>query len=301
MFGLVSVLRVCPLITRGSFSYTRRFCCWCPVSTCLWIASKFEDLDPPSVVEILQFGIAGRPTGFSRADLCDMEREVGVALGYRFMVVTSVKFAREFLAICNNSASTIWRANPPILCHMVHYLLNMSRLNEALVGATPSLMAAASICLARATVGPFRNSHDQLGDAAWTMELQNCTGYGLADMIDTMRIMRLQHERSETYCVVTEGPFSQFNKETHLFVSTKTVLPTEELERLFAVACIADDNQPADESISDVYDQLTGEHIIVENISDQSNTTSETTPPPAKRARRAHVGAKHNRRCHESG
>jgi len=45
-------------------------------------------LDPPSAAEFLQFGLAeDTTTNFSRADLYDMESEVGAALG--FMVVKS--------------------------------------------------------------------------------------------------------------------------------------------------------------------------------------------------------------------
>jgi len=40
---------------------------------------------------------------------------------------------------------------PPILCCLVHYsyLMDMSRFNEDLVGASPSFVAAGAPCLAR--------------------------------------------------------------------------------------------------------------------------------------------------------
>ena len=104
----------------------------------------------------------------------------------------------------------------------------MSRLVSQLVGQRPSLLAAAAICLARATLGLFGTT-----SGLWPRHLHNCTGYKMPDLADTMRAMRQIHEWTQhSSTKISNGPNSQFNHATYLYVSRRGIIQRDVLDCL---------------------------------------------------------------------
>jgi hypothetical protein len=105
------------------------------------------------------------------------------------------------------------------------YLLVFSRLSYQLSLSKPSLLAAAAVYLARATVGIRESdpSHAVHPEGFWTRTLEHYTGYKLEDLRDSVLIIhryQLGAEKAEN----TKGVFNKFSKSSHHFASLKTAV-----------------------------------------------------------------------------
>lgn len=113
---------------------------------------------------------------------------------------------------------------------MTLYLLELSRSSYLLSSVQPSLLSAASVYLARATLG-LRAKQPAAVDrhGIWTKTLEYYTGYSVEDLTQTvLQIHRLQlgAEKSD-YGVIPA--FTKYKKPDKFSVSLKTVPLVEDL------------------------------------------------------------------------
>jgi cyclin A len=112
---------------------------------------------------------------------------------------------------------------------MTMYLLELSRLPYKLSFVQPSLLAAAAIFLARATLG-MRDKEQALDDNGyWTKTLDFYTGYCLDDIKEVvLTIHRFQLAAAEGSLLV-QKIFRKYHSSEYRKVSAKTVLRVEDL------------------------------------------------------------------------
>jgi cyclin A len=146
-------------------------------------------------------------------------------LEFRLSCITPFHFVNLFLRASNGCPNGGCEFDHPVLRQVVMYLLVFSRLSYQLSLSKPSLLAAAAVYLARATVG-IRESdpaHAVHPEGFWTRTLEYYTGYKLGDLRDSVLIIhryQLGAEKAENM----KGIFSKFSKSSHHYASLKTAV-----------------------------------------------------------------------------
>jgi hypothetical protein len=194
-------------------------------SACLWIACKMEEVEPPSVEDFVYISDNSYPS----QQIINMEMSVCEALRFRLWQVTPFQFVYEFLRAshaCSNPGCLPTSHNH-VLRNMVLYLIEIARVPYELCGRSPSLIAAAAVYLARATLGMRDAAHAADTSGIWTLTLLHYTGYSVDQLKETVSLIH-QHHR-----VAGEGSlkqvFAKFLKEKYFRVSLKTALNAEDL------------------------------------------------------------------------
>jgi hypothetical protein len=195
-------------------------------SSCTWIASKVEEVVSPSVSDFVFMS----DNIYTAEQVQDMEMRVCLALRFNLWHITPFHYAQEFLLASQegnqNSACQIFH---PVLQNMFYYLLELSRLPYALVSTKPSLLAAAAIFLARATLG-IRDTASSTVDAKgyWTKTLQYYTGYTVSELKATILVL-LICQRGAEESSATKSTFAKYNRAKFMYVSSKTCVSAEDL------------------------------------------------------------------------
>ena len=112
---------------------------------CLLVASKFEEVHPPEIDDLVD-RFSSDTNFWDRDDLLAMEQRVLHALGFTLSFATPAAFLRRFVG-----APKLGGADP--LPHLAAYLCELSLLDACLVAFAPSLRAAAATSHARAATG----------------------------------------------------------------------------------------------------------------------------------------------------
>lgn len=134
-----------------------------------------EDKKPPQIDDLIYIA----DHSFSQSKLIELELRVCKTLGFRLHRVTPHQYLDTFL-----KASQAGDPPHPILLHMAEYLLELSRLSFDVSYRPPSLVAAAALYLARATLGL---SHK--GGTFWSPTLVHVAQYSLEDIQDTVLLL----------------------------------------------------------------------------------------------------------------
>lgn len=190
-------------------------------SACAWIAAKLEDKSAPSVEEFVWIS----DYSFTSDTLRSLEERVCQELSFRFSCVTPFHFVNIFLRASNACPNGRCEFDHPVLRQVVMYLLALSRLSYQLSLCKPSLLAAAAVYVARATVG-IRDSHPAHAvhpEGFWTRTLEYYTGYKREDIRDAVMIIhryQLGAEKAENI----KGIFTKFSKSSHHCASLKTAV-----------------------------------------------------------------------------
>jgi hypothetical protein len=190
-------------------------------SACAWIASKLEDKGAPSVEDFVWIS----DYSFNCNRLRSLEEQVCRVLEFRLSCVTPFHFVNLFLRASNACPNGSCEFDHPVLRKVVLYLLVLSRLSYQLSLCKPSLLAAAAVYLARATVG-IRESDPALAvhpEGFWTRTLEHYSGYKREDLRDavlTIHRYQLGAEKAENM----KGIFSKFSKPQQHFASLKTAV-----------------------------------------------------------------------------
>ncbi|GAX29304.1 hypothetical protein FisN_16Hh262 [Fistulifera solaris] len=142
---------------------------------CLWIASKMEDKTPPEINDLVYIS----DHSFTRAKLVEIELRVCRTLNFRLHRVTPHHYLDTFLKASH-------AGDPPkqMLWDAAEYLLELSRLSFDISFRPPSLVAAAALYLARATIGIIHK-----GRSYWSPTLAHVTQYSLEDIEDTVLML----------------------------------------------------------------------------------------------------------------
>ena len=177
-----------------------------------------------------------------------MEMDVCSTLKFHLQHITPFHYSHEFLLaseqhsrnMCLAMSSSSFPGGPPfhsLMRHMVDYLLQLSRFPYEFVDVKPSLIAAAAVFLARATLGVCDTSPDAAvhNKGYWTKTLQYYTGYKVEQLKDVVRILLTYHQEAETSAL--KAVFKKYSKAQYCYVSTKTVLSTDDLDLQCFVSC----------------------------------------------------------------
>jgi hypothetical protein len=185
-----------------------------------------EEFNPPSVEDLVFIS----DNIYRKEQILDMELEVCEALKFHLQHVTPMHYAHEYMLASQHG--TGFRITGPafhcILRNMVHYLLELSRIPYELMAIKPSLLAAAVLYLARATLGIRDTSGSEGSPKFWTRTLQCYTGYSVGDLRETVRIIHQYHQDAESSDL--KAVFIKYGRSKFMQVSHKTVLREEELE-----------------------------------------------------------------------
>lgn len=186
------------------------------------IASKLEDKNPPYVRDFEYIS----DKSFSGDKLLSLEERICKELNFRLDLVTPIHYVNNFLRASHACSSRSCKYDHPVLRQLVLYLLGLSRHIYALCYRKPSLLAAAAVYLARATL-QIRDhrypDHAVHPEGFWTKTLQYYTGYSIEDMKDTvLKIHRWQLVAESTETL--KGIFLVFKQDARYNAAKKTVV-----------------------------------------------------------------------------
>jgi hypothetical protein len=184
-----------------------------------------EDKDPPSFDDFVYIS----DHSFTSNKLRQLESRVCKELEFRLHRVTPLHFITEFLRASHACPNGCCHFDHSVLRQLVLYLLELSRIPADLGRRKPSLVAAATIYLARATLGLRERRSDHAVDrhGYWTKTLQHYTGYSIKDLKKTvLTIHKYQLAAEESNY---NASFAKFKLKKYKHVSLKTVLRIEDL------------------------------------------------------------------------
>ena len=195
---------------------------------CLWLAAKIEEIFPPRNEKFVYIS----DYSFTSDKLNCLETRVCKLLQYRLQRVTPFHFVHLHLR-----ASVACRApacphflDRTVLQEMLFYLIELSRSSYVLSLRQPSLLVAASLYLARVTLGlraPVGQTVE--GNDYWTRTLQHYTGYTVADLSTTVLVIHQWQLAAESSPAGVNPVFTKFGTDSRLKVSLKTVPRVEDL------------------------------------------------------------------------
>jgi len=195
---------------------------------CLWLAAKIEEVYPPRNERFVYIA----DYSFTADKLNHLETRICKLLQYRLQRVTPFHFVYVNLRASQACEAV---ACPHFLDHTVVkevtlYLLELSRASYVLSLRKPSLLAAAAMYLARATLG-IRAPADQAveGNEFWTKSLEYYTRYSVKDLTGTALRIHQWHLSAESSPTGVNPVFTKYKAEAHLRVSLKTVPRVEDL------------------------------------------------------------------------
>ncbi|KAJ3704543.1 hypothetical protein LUZ61_008248 [Rhynchospora tenuis] len=141
--------------------------------TCMFIASKYEEICAPRVQEFCFI----TDNSYTKAEVLRMESQVLSLVGYNISVPTIKIFLRRFLRAAQASSKA-----PPVLMHLTNYLAELTLTEYSFLKFLPSVIASAAIFLAQWTL-------DQ-STSPWNDTLQHYTGYKSCDIKNSVLALR---------------------------------------------------------------------------------------------------------------
>lgn len=234
-----------PFFAFSSFSSSHSFH---TCSACTLMASKLHEITPPTAEDFVYIS----DKTYTRKEILDMEATICNALKFNLNFVTPYQYVDRFLrasyassesstllsSTMNGAVSGANNATNVLMKKLVFYLLDLAVLEYKLVSKKPSLVAAAAVYLARATLGvreppskPFQSSYSPALQRAlngfWSKTLEYYTGYDIWDLEECVRLLhRLQENAEDSHLT---SIFSKHKGIKCKRVALKTVVNEEEL------------------------------------------------------------------------
>ncbi|XP_078180056.1 cyclin-A3-1-like [Carex rostrata] len=182
-------------------------------ATAMLIASKYEDIFPPHVVDVCLLTVGT----YSKEEIVEMEKDVLRSLQYEMGNPTTMTFLRRFIKDGqeNDQDSNV------DLKFMAHYLAELSLMDYGCIKFLPSVVAASAVFLARFTIQP-RNY-------PWSNKLERSTGYRMSELKECIYVLlELQSNKRCSSLRAVKDKYKQ-----HRFNCVSTLLPQEKLLDLF--------------------------------------------------------------------
>jgi Cyclin len=161
-------------------------------------------------------------------EICAMELKICTELDFCLQTVTSFHFLDHFLDMSlvsgiihdNDIHDAAVRYNPKLHA-MAMFVIETALVIPALVDVKDSLIAAASLYLARALIG--------VSDAIWNDDLIHRTGYGAEQLAETVTLLHrchknISHQRN------LKSIFKKYNSATYHYVALKTSIIASDLK-----------------------------------------------------------------------
>jgi len=160
------------------------------------------------------------------AALRKLEFRVFRQLGYSLQCLTPLHYLNPYLRALRACPCRSCEYDHPVLRHMVMYLLCLARLPSGLMDKRPSLVVAAALYLARATLGIQESRAPAYPRKYWSQTLQYYTEYVVSDLRQSvLLIYNYQLQAGE----LEIAPFDKYKVENCLKVS---LIPARRLEDL---------------------------------------------------------------------
>jgi cyclin A len=140
--------------------------------TCMLLASKYEEIYPPSVDDFVYIA----DNTYTRSEVLRMETVLLNTLKFSLTSATTWEFARRFCKLGNLDAKTTCFAN---------YLTELFLQEPTHLLQLPSKVAAGACCLALYSTN----------QPAWTPALQQATGYAFDDLKEVIGQLHATHLR----------------------------------------------------------------------------------------------------------
>jgi len=139
--------------------------------TCLWVASKYEEIYPPTLTDYCYI----TDNTYVKEQLISMEETLLNTLNYQLTVPTSKTFLRRLLQVCN----------PDEYLHFLsNYLTELSLLDYNMLKFVPSVIAAAGVFLANL----------MLGRPSWDANLRHFSAYVPTDIKKCVMALAAVHQ-----------------------------------------------------------------------------------------------------------
>ncbi|KAG7360486.1 cyclin-like protein [Nitzschia inconspicua] len=204
--------------------------------TCTWIACKLLETNPPKAKDIAYVS-----DGFySVSQVKSMERRICNALQFAFFQEpTPYQFLLEFLRAshegdlvdsdqepCSHSFCGIQPVTHSKLTNMANYLLELGRMPFSPTTHKPSLLAAASVYLARSALNLRSKRPDPSCDleGVWTPSLEYYSGYSKEDLKETVSVLHAYHMAAESLTNL-KATFVKYRMRKYQSVAYHTVVP----------------------------------------------------------------------------
>lgn len=224
-------------LNYSSLSHKTNHC-----SACTLIASKLLEVSPPTVQDFIYI----TDNSYTSKDVLECEASICSSLKFNFNYGTPYKYIDRFLRV--SSATYSGRGNmdqKKTMERLVLYLIDLSLVDYKFVGVKPSLITAAAVYLARATLGirevPYptistpldsnsiiRRSSDPTAVGFWSKTLQHYTGYDKWDLENAVKMLRRLHENAENSNL--KSVFVKYKAESYGKIVLKTVLNEDDLD-----------------------------------------------------------------------
>eukprot|EP01080_Neovahlkampfia_damariscottae_P004426 gene4426-7801_t len=136
--------------------------------TCLWIASKYEEIYCPEVVDFVEICA----NAYSKDELFRMERLILTTLNFNLTIASPVTFLTRYAKVTNMDDTQIFAS---------HFISELALLEPKMMDFKPSIIACSSIYLARKKLNP--------DTPAWTKEAVYYSGYSKKDLEECVLIL----------------------------------------------------------------------------------------------------------------
>ncbi|KAI3925837.1 hypothetical protein MKX01_003396 [Papaver californicum] len=149
--------------------------------TCMFIASKYEEISPPDLADFCYI----TDHTYSKEDIIKMESDILNSLKFEMGNPTTKTFLSRFAMVAQNNAKS-----KMVLENLGCYLAELSLLDYECIKFLPSMIAASVVFLSRFTIQP--SAHP------WSATLQSCSGYSAGDLKDC--VLALQQVQLSKRC-----------------------------------------------------------------------------------------------------
>lgn len=196
----------------------------CYGCACLLIACKLIEVKNIRAVDIAFFTDGSCTT----QEICAMELKICTGLDFRLQTVTSFHFLDHFLDMSlvsgiihdNDIHDAAVRYNPKLHA-MAMFVIETALVIPALVDVKDSLIAAASLYLARALIG--------VSDAIWNDDLIHRTGYCVEQLAETVTLLHRCH-KNISHQRKLKSIFKKYNSATYHYVALRTSIVAGDLK-----------------------------------------------------------------------
>lgn len=146
-------------------------------ATALWIASKYEEIRPMDIYQLVDVCDAC----YTKQQIFRQEKEMLISLHFNLCIPTSLTFLLRFLKAAKADR---------LMAHMAMYILEGTLGSYNLLHYLPSQMAAASVYLARKTLLDDTTTTT----AVWSGSLEDYTGYTKEEIIPVAKAIWMERE-----------------------------------------------------------------------------------------------------------
>lgn len=180
-----------------------------------------EDRTPPDIRDLEYISDYSVTPSQMRA----LEAKICSALSFRLHRVTPFHYVHIYLLASEHGQDPTLSGPLP---SMTLYLLELSRYSFRLSDQPASLIAAACVYLARATLGIQEASHTDDG-RYWTKTLEYYTGYNMGDLKVIVLCLHSLQISAESSSIGVAPAYGNYRTEAQFRVSSKTVRRVEDL------------------------------------------------------------------------